>query len=411
MKCMNRKLSLVFTMLCACALAFILGGCEAIGIGNTGNGVPQVGQAKVSTPAISEEGVLRVGVDAANAPFSTLVDSKMVGIDVDIAAALGDELGVKVKVVDVGSNSEEALEKGMVDVVLGMDSANTAATCWLSDPYLSTAVAIFATAGGGILPTVESKPVIEAQESSMSAWEISNQFGEDALKTAPDLKTVFDDLENGKTAYAAADAIIGSYVTHTSGGKAQIIGLMQKAGGYCMGVAASNDALKPIIADAVKALRDSGVIGVVESKWVGQAIDFDSIALTEAASKATLLGSSASTETAKDADKAASSSAASSLGEVGGNAVALQDDGSQPGETGDTGTGVTEGYWGYTYDTTQADTTTYEYPETYNYEEQVTTPADEAPTDDDFVEYPNGPGDGGEGGEGGAGGEGGEGGI
>ncbi len=308
MKYLNRKLSLVLTVLCACALAAVLSGCEAIGIGNTGDGIPQVGQAKVSTPAISEEGVLRVGVDAANAPFSTLVDGRIVGIDVDIAAALGDELGVKVKVVDVGTNPEEALEKGTVDVALGIDSTDTAATCWLSDPYLSTAVAIFATAGGGILPTAESKPVIEAQESSMSAWEITNQFGEESLKTAPDLKTVFDDLENGKTAYAAADAIIGSYVTHTSGGKAQIIGLMQKPGGYCIGVAAANDALKPIIADAVKALRNSGVIAVVESKWVGQAIDFDSIALTEAASKATTLASSTDKDAGKDADNNSSSS-------------------------------------------------------------------------------------------------------
>ena len=370
MKCMNRKLSLVLTVLCACALVVVLSGCEAIGIGNAGNGVPQVGQAKVSTPAISEEGVLRVGVDAANAPFSTLVDGKMVGINVDIAAALGDELGVKVKVVDVGSNPEEALDKGTVDVVLGMDSADTAATCWLSDPYLSTAVAIFATAGGGILPTVESKPVIEAQESSMSAWEISNQYGEEALKTAPDLKTVFEDLESGKTAYAAADAIIGSYVTHTSGGKAQIIGLMQKAGGYCAGVAAANDELKPIIADAVKALRNSGVIAVVESKWVGRAIDFDSIALTEAASKATTLAAPTDAEAASSSDANASSSAASSLGQVGGNAVVLQDDGSQPGETGDTGAGVTEGYWGYTYDTTQTDNTAYVGDNTYYYDYQ-----------------------------------------
>ena len=370
MKCMNRKLSLVLTVLCACALVVVLSGCEAIGIGNAGNGVPQVGQAKVSTPAISEEGVLRVGVDAANAPFSTLVDGKMVGINVDIAAALGDELGVKVKVVDVGSNPEEALDKGTVDVVLGMDSADTAATCWLSDPYLSTAVAIFATAGGGILPTVESKPVIEAQESSMSAWEISNQYGEEALKTAPDLKTVFEDLESGKTAYAAADAIIGSYVTHTSGGKAQIIGLMQKAGGYCAGVAAANDELKPIIADAVKALRNSGVIAVVESKWVGRAIDLDSIALTEAASKATTLAAPTDAEAASSSDANASSSAASSLGQVGGNAVVLQDDGSQPGETGDTGAGVTEGYWGYTYDTTQTDNTAYVGDNTYYYDYQ-----------------------------------------
>ena len=349
MKRTNRKLSLVLVALCACAIAAALSGCEALGIGNTGNGIPQVGQAKVAAPTISEEGVLRVGVDAANAPFSTLIDGKMVGIDVDIAAALGDELGVKVKVVDVGANPEEALDKGTVDVVLGMDASDTAATCWLSDPYLSTAVAIFATSSGAIMPTAASKPVIEAQESSMSAWEITNQFGEEALKTAPDLRTVFEDLESGNTTYAAADAIIGSYVAHTSGGKAQIIGLMQKPGGYCVGVAAANNDLKPIIADAVKALRESGVIGVVASKWLGSSINMSALALTEAAAKGDALAAE------EDKGEEASSSSEpkeSSIGAVGGNAVNLQDDGTQPGQTTTDAGATTDTYWGYTYDTT-----------------------------------------------------------
>lgn len=350
---MKRTFSLVVVVLCAIALAGVLSGCEALGISNTGEGVPQVGQAKVSAPAISEDGTLRVGMDAANAPFSTLVDGKMVGIDVDIAAALADELGLKVKVVDVGANPIEALDAGTVDVVLGMDSADTSATCWLSDPYLQTAVAIFATSSGAILPSETSNVTIEAQESSMSAWEITNQYGEDALKAVSNLKTVFDDLESGATTYAAADAIIGSYVSHTSNGSAQIVGLMQKAGGYCVGVAASNNDLKPVIADAVSAMRRQGMSDVVVSKWIGRTINFDSLALTESAAKASTL---AATET-EDANS--SSSASTELGAVGGNAVDLQDDGSQPGED-DNSVGVAEEYLGYGNNTANTD-----YTQTY----------------------------------------------
>lgn len=392
---MKRKLSNVVLVVCAVALVAVLSGCEALGIGNTGNGIPQVGQAKVSTPVLSEEGVLRVGVNAANAPFSTLVDDKTVGIDVDIAAALADELGLKVKVVDVGDAPEEALDNGTVDVVMGMDSADTAATCWLSDPYLSTAVAIFATSSGAILPTADSKPVIEAQESSMSAWEITNQFGEASLKSVPDLKTVFDDLESGATTYGAADAIIGSYVAHTSGGKAQIVGLMQKPGGYCVGVAASNNDLKTAIGDAVKVLRESGVNSVIESKWLGSTINMSALALTEAAAKADAL---AEGETEEKTDEAEGEKKKSELGEVGGNAVNLQDDGSTPGEAGDT-TGGTDGYWGYTYeDTTNYDQgytdtgytePTYTEEQTYvepTAEEQYTDPAAGGDAPADYVE-------------------------
>lgn len=377
---MKRTFSLVVVTLCAAMLAGVLSGCEALGIGNTGAGIPQVGQAKVSAPAISEDGTLRVGMDAANAPFSTLVDGKMVGIDVDIAAALADELGLKVKVVDVGANPIEALDAGTVDVVLGMDSADTSATCWLSDPYLQTAVAIFATSSGAILPSETSNVTIEAQESSMSAWEITNQYGEDALKTVANLKTVFDDLETGTTTYAAADAIIGSYVSHTSNGSAQIVGLMQKAGGYCVGVAASNNDLKPAISDAVSALRSQGVSDVVLSKWIGRTINYDSLALTEAAAKASTLASS----DANGEDASNSSSATTELGAVGGNAVDLQDDGSQPGED-DNSVGVAEEYWGYGYDTANTQDYTQGYTDyTQTYTPDYTQP--EQPVADDYTD-------------------------
>ena len=187
----------------------------------------------------------------------------------------------------------------------------------------------------------------------MSAWEISNQFGEAALKAVKDLKSVFDDLESGATTYGAADAVIGSYVSHTSGGKAQIIGLMQKPGGYCVGVSNDNEDLKTAIADAVKKLRDSGVIGVIESKWVGSSLNLDSVALTASASKA-------SDEVVVEIDKSKDSDQKESgINSVGGNAVNLQDDGSQPGE-GNDATAATDGYWGYTYDQT--------YNQNYNYD-------------------------------------------
>ena len=332
---MNHLYRIVVTVAIACAAAFALSGCEAIGLGPAGNGVPQVGNATIAAPAIGEDGVLRVGVNGANAPFSTTVEGKLVGIDVDIAAALANEMGLKVKVVDVGSTPEDSLKSGAVDVVMGIDSSDTSTTYWLSEPYLNTAVAIFSTSSGAILPTKASKPIIEAQESSMSAWEITNQFGETSLKAVPDLKKVFEDLESGVTTYGASDAIIGSYVTHTSGGKAMIIGLMQKPSGYCVGVASENTELSTAVAEAVSSLVGKGVADVVESKWIGESIDLDAIALTDAAAKGL---SSATKPTSTDKSKE------SKLGKVGSNAVDLKDDGST-GEGNDAPIAA-EGYWG-----------------------------------------------------------------
>ena len=195
----------------------------------------------------------------------------------------------------------------------------------------------------------------------MSAWEITNQFGESALHAVPDLKTVFDDLASGKTTYAAADLIIGSYVSHTAGTNAQVVGLMQKPGGYCVGVAAGNNDLKPAITEAVAGMRNSGVIDVIKNKWIGSTVDLSTVALTESASKASALASSEAAE----AEASSSSAAKTELGSVGGNAVDLKDDGSTPGAT-ENSAGVTDTNYSYdnynanTYDyNTTTDDTTY----------------------------------------------------
>ena len=252
-------------------------------------GKPALKNATVAPPAIGEEGTLRVGVDANNAPFATTVDDgRFVGIDVDIAAALADQMGLKLEIVDVQKDAEAALEAGTVDIVMGRDKSDTASSCWLSDPYIESAVALWAASTGTIMPTAASKPKIEAQESSMSAWEVTNQFGEDALVAVSDIKTAFEDLSSGETELIAADTIIGSYVNHTSNGsKAQILGLMQTPGGYCIGVSNTNNDLKTAVTTALRGIDEGGVIKVILDKWLGTTPDLNSLQMTEQAAKAT----------------------------------------------------------------------------------------------------------------------------
>lgn len=278
---------MIMFALIAC-LALVLSGCAQIGFGMQ-PGKPALKNATVAPPAIGEEGTLRVGVDANNAPFATTVDDgRFVGIDVDIAAALADQMGLKLEIVDVQKDAEAALEAGTVDIVMGRDKSDTASSCWLSDPYIESAVALWAASTGTIMPTAASKPKIEAQESSMSAWEVTNQFGEDALVAVSDIKTAFEDLSSGETELIAADTIIGSYVNHTSNGsKAQILGLMQTPGGYCIGVSNTNNDLKTAVTTALRGIDEGGVIKVILDKWLGTTPDLNSLQMTEQAAKAT----------------------------------------------------------------------------------------------------------------------------
>jgi len=312
---MKRRVTFTVACIAVLALACSLCGCSSLGIGTSSTYAPQKKSAQVSTPTIGQAGVLRVGVNSSNTPFSTQVSGKVVGLDVDVAAALADEMGLDLQIVDVGSDPEGALADGTVDIVMNMDKSDTAVSCWLSDPYVQTAVALFATASDATMPTVASKPSIEAQSASMSAWEVSTQFGDSSLKTTTDLKTAFSDLKGGTTKYVAADAVIGSYVNYTSGSGAKIIGLMQKSGGYCIGVANSNSDLKTAISSALSAISNQGILSIIETKWLGSDLNLSGYSLTDTATK------SASTSSSSSASADGSTSA--SVSEAGSNAVSL----------------------------------------------------------------------------------------
>ena len=92
----------ILVMAAAAALA-----CMALalcGCNGSNNYQPSLKEATVAPPVIGEEGTLRVGVNTENPPLAGMGSGKIIGIDVDIASAIADELGLKVSIVDVGSD-------------------------------------------------------------------------------------------------------------------------------------------------------------------------------------------------------------------------------------------------------------------------------------------------------------------
>lgn len=295
---MKRRTSLVVVAFALCALVACLTGCsqlEQLGIGSQQEAYsPQKNAAAVSSPTIGQDGVLRVGVSSSNAPFSTQANGKLVGIDVDVAAALASQMGLDLQLVDVGADAEGALKDGSVDIVMGLSADDASSTTAVSNAYLPTAVALFSIDATGLPAKGDA---IEAQSASMSAWEVSNQYGDTQLKSASDLKSAFSDLVGGNVNYVASDAVVGTYVNHSMDGDAKIVGLMQKADGYRVGVAKSNGELQTAISNALSTISQNGVIDVIERKWLGDTIDLSGYALTPNAEKASAASSTASSST------------------------------------------------------------------------------------------------------------------
>lgn len=321
---MKRSVKAILAMCLASVMAFALCGCSS------NSYTPTLKDSTIDSSALVTEGTLTVGVNASNAPFAFQQDGKIVGLDVDVAAALADQMGLKLQITDVGSDPNTAIKNGTVDIVMGIQKTDTSVDAWLSDSYLNTATALFSTDENAGLPSKSSSTTIAAQTSSISANEVVSQFGSDYLMSTQDLQTAFSNLEGGTVKYVACDAVAGSYIVNQSHYSAKIVGLMEKPTGYCVGVASSNTTLKTEIANAMANISDQGILSVIQQSWLGSALDLSSYQLTSDAKSAkatsTSSSSSSSTTSAESVLSSASTSSSSGSGNVsnvGANAASI----------------------------------------------------------------------------------------
>ncbi len=271
---MKRLSYLMVSLVVALGLALPLVGCSS------NEYTPEAKDQTVSDSALNTAGTLRVGVNASNAPYAAESSGSIVGIDVDIAAALADEMGLKLELVDVGTSASTAFEKENVDIIMGVDEANS--VYWMSDSYMMSGVALFAASESETAPTASGSFTVAAQSASMSAWEVSEHYGDACLENQTDLQSAFSALQTGSVNYVAADSTIGEYVTHSSAIEAYPIALLQDPVSYSVAVDSTNTALQEAVAEALSSLDTGGVISVIEKKWLGDQVSVVSLSVIAA---------------------------------------------------------------------------------------------------------------------------------
>ena len=270
--CFSTSRILVGLFLAAC-LALSLSGCTLV----MSSEAPTLATAKVTTPEISENGVLKVGVNTSQSPLAGMGSTKIVGIDVDIAGALADELGLKVKIVDTGSTPSKSIANGEVDLAFGVDKADAPSGVKLTDPYIPTAVAYFKKQGTNPTSLESGTPKIGAQGSSKSAWTVTNAFGSSAISATTDLAGSFQSLSSGTVEYVAADAVIGMYAANKTKVDVEIAGIASDASGYCVAIAEKNTTFYSTVSDALAKLVENGTIATIQKKWLGGTVDLTNV--------------------------------------------------------------------------------------------------------------------------------------
>jgi polar amino acid transport system substrate-binding protein len=250
-----------------------LGGCFAPGR----EGSIALSPAKIAPPAIITEGVLKVWVDSSRAPFAGHSDNTVIGIDVDIAAALAEQMGLKLEIVEPTDFPDKdvnaLLRDGDVDVAMGIqgDVASTFTEVQVG-PYLIDGPAIFTVGLSDELRSFDPAQIagmkVVAQESSLAAWQVSQDYGDENLLTYPSLEKAFEELSAGTVSYAAADAIAGSFLAFQYQ-NIRCEGMLSDPTGVNMGVAVGKEELTTKITEALRSLRDGGNLQVIVAKWLG----------------------------------------------------------------------------------------------------------------------------------------------
>ncbi len=269
--------------------------------------------------SLIQPGVLTVGVNAKTAPLagSASKDNHICGIDVDLASALADQMGLKVRLVDIGTDTQDSLEKKRVDVVFGVEQQGASSTkeqtrLWYSDAYIPSGVALFvrdtqrtgerviaadrAKSVTPPLPSPTSKPKIAAQSSSKSAWAVENVFGDTSLVAQHTLQNVFEQLEAGSVSYASCDVLAGLYFSKQNNAAVSLLAFVQKPHGYCMVASTRNTGLQQALSLALKNVKAQGYLHVIQQKWLGCTIDASKIA-SVASSQSSLQQSSSAQST------------------------------------------------------------------------------------------------------------------
>lgn len=233
-------------------------------------------EPKVAPPVIATEGVLKAGVDLEYPPFAGVDGGDEAGIDVDVAAAIAEQLGLRLELVDVKPDEiAAALNDGEVDIMLGATPITDAVLADVSSAgsYLIDGPGIFAKLAEGsevttVTPDQLAGKRVGAQQGSPSFWQLEFDFGEGFASAYPTLKEAFEALDAGELDYVVCDAAVGAYISRDYDGIA-FVG--QFADATPLGIAVKKDAteLETQVRSILDALAADGTLDTIRSKWLG----------------------------------------------------------------------------------------------------------------------------------------------
>jgi polar amino acid transport system substrate-binding protein len=244
----------------------------------TGSGSAAAG---IEVPeAVKSKGTLTVAADASYAPneFMKPGSDTVEGMNPDLAKAIGEKLGLKVKVVNATFDGIiPGLQSGKFD--LGMSSfTDTKAREKVVDfvTYFSAGTSFYTKADGadvGGLDDLCGKTVaVEKGTTQQDDATVQSKKCKDAGKAAVNVLTFPDQnganlaLSSGRAQVGMADSPVADYMVKQSNGTFKSTGSTYGTAPYGIAIPKDSGMAEPIL-EAVKAIMDDGTYKQILQKW------------------------------------------------------------------------------------------------------------------------------------------------
>lgn len=295
-------------LLVSCLLVVPLSGCAGFCFTSYADAVSAHKNALHSTlsvPAISQAGMLKVGyMEKAGAPqYEGDENGEPTGLDIDVAAAVADELGLSLQLIPVTSAAAASTQS--LDMVMGV-TEQTAEGLTVVSSYLESGVALFSKDNKNVknVQDLVGKTIGYVKGSSTESIVTASNLQVQQI-TFTTLDDAFKGLQDGKVQYVAAPAYPGAALAVDYNDIHYVCELSapQKVG---IGVEAQNTTLIDAVEQALKTISDNGVLNVIDCRWMGVEMELGGEGLADFTTTAT--------STDVSGDSSASSGSSSSGG-------------------------------------------------------------------------------------------------
>ena len=230
---------------------------------------PEAAPAELTTV---EAGKLIMSTNCGFPPYDGLDDNgQPVGIDMDIAAALADKLGLEIQIDDMDFDAALlAVQNGKSDIVLaGVTVTDERLLVMDFTTSYATGIQSVVVNEGSEIKTVDdlAGKLIGVQRGTTSHIFCTDDFGEDSVVTYDNGLTAVQALMNGQIDCVVVDDA-PAQAFKTANPSLQILDSKYAVEDYAIGVAKGNTALLDALNAALEELKADGTIDTIIGNYI-----------------------------------------------------------------------------------------------------------------------------------------------